>query len=456
MKAEVFKARRARLAEALPGQLIMLHSGKRQYRNLRSSSYPFRCSSHFLYCCGVFPPNTVILFDGAKSVLFVQPRRMLDNIWQGPQPPFEELATRCAADEVRALEDLPSLLQSIGRGKILTLPSFNPRVNLQLEQLLGRKPELEGVDSPLVLAMIQQRVCHDLPAQLEIARAADVAVSAIGRAMRYTCPGQREYQVQAEIEAEFLHQGMQPAFSSIVTCHGEILHNELCTNLLGDGDLLLADVGPETEEGYGADITRTWPVNGKFSPLQKDVYQVVLAMQLAAIAKVKPGVRFLDVHLTTWSVLAQGLVDLGLFSCSPDELMEKGIPALFFPHGVGHLLGLDPHDMEDLGDLAGYPAGRFRSTQFGLDALRLDRDLQPGMVVTIEPGFYWIPALFENEETLALVKASLSEKRLRELKAVRGIRIEDDLLVTADGSKVITAAAVKDVAGIEQLCQERL
>jgi Xaa-Pro aminopeptidase len=198
------------------------------------------------------------------------------------------------------------------------------------------------------------------------------------------------------MEAAIVARGMTCAYPSIVTPHGEILHSERYDHRLDAGDLLLADVGAETAGGWAGDVTRTWPVSGKFTTPQKEIYEVVLSAQRQAIAGVTPGTRYRNVHLLACQALAAGLVDLGILRGNPIELAADGVVALLFPHGIGHLLGLDVHDMEDLGDRAGYAPGRERSKQFGLSALRLDRDLAPGMAITIEPGFYVSPAVLDH------------------------------------------------------------
>jgi Xaa-Pro aminopeptidase len=239
-----------------------------------------------------------------------------------------------------------------------------------------------------------------------------------------------------------------------VTVHGEVLHDESHDRELLAGDLLLADVGSETPEGWAADVTRTWPVTGRFTEPQRAIYDVVLRAQSAAIAAVRPGVRYLDVHRVAGRTLLAGLIELGILRGDLDDLYARGAHALFFPHGIGHLLGLDVHDMEDLGDRAGYQAERKRSENFGDRYLRLDRDLEPGMLVTIEPGFYRIPYLLERPEEVLDVEDALDRKELERYAGVRGIRIEDDVLVTADGCEVLTAAIPKQADAVERAVRE--
>jgi len=257
--------------------------------------------------------------------------------------------------------------------------------------------------------------------------------------------------VRAAMEGVIIAHNMTNAYAGIISVHGEVLHNQEYSHRLQAGDLLLADVGAETAMGWASDVTRTWPVAGKFSSTQRHIYNLVLAAHDACIEKIRPGVEYLDIHLLSAQVITQGLVDLGILRGRVADLVEMDAHALFFPHGVGHLLGLDVHDMEDLGDLAGYQQGRVRSKRFGLSFLRLNRPLQPGMVVTIEPGFYQVPAILNNPEFQAKYRDVINWEKLAQFNDVRGIRIEDDVLVTETGSEVLTAQLPTEAEAVEQL-----
>ena len=230
---------------------------------------------------------------------------------------------------------------------------------------------------------------------------------------------------------------------------GEVLHNESHAGVVGPSDLVLCDAGAETREGWASDVTRVYPASGRFTATQRALYDVVHAANRAAIGKLGPGASYRAAHVEAGRTILRGLVDLGIFRGDVDGLFERGAHTVFFPHGVGHLMGLDVHDLEDLGDRAGYAPGRARSTRFGDAYLRLDRELAPGMVVTIEPGFYQVPAILRDPAIVGPVEADLDRAALARFADVRGIRLEDDVLVTETGVEILTRAIPIEAAAVE-------
>jgi Xaa-Pro aminopeptidase len=366
-------------------------------------------------------------------------------------PSLDELASELLV-EVRPaaeLRGLPLLAECAA------LPPQDYESALWLSELTGRDlqpgsgAELTGADERLAEAMIDLRLVHDSAAIDQLRQAAQVTERAHRAGMARARRAQREAGIRAAMEAEIMAAGFSTAYGSIVTVHGEILHNARHDGLLAEGELLLCDVGAETPEGFAGDVTRTWPVSGRFSGSQRAIYELVLTAQRAALASVKPGVRYRDVHRVAGGTLVDGLVALGILRGDAGELAADGAAALFFPHGVGHLLGLDVHDMEDLGDRAGYAPGRSRAATPAERYLRLDRDLIPGMAVTIEPGFYQIPRILADPAELGALAGALDREVLRRYADVRGIRIEDDVLVTATGCEVLTSGVPKSIEDVE-------
>lgn len=453
--------RRRRLGGLHRGPALIV-AGRPRARNYAANVFRYRADSHFLYLVGMHLPRAVLLGAGDRWELFAEPPHPSAALWHGEEATWEAITAATGVARMRPLAELQAAIDDLGGpARVGSVPAIDPLTRAWQAALLGRPwglrdddvdgpAPLEGADAAVADALVELRLCHD-DAALELLRIAAGGTEAAHRAgMAATAPGRREAEVVAAIEAAMTARGMQPAYGSIVSVHGEVLHNEHHLGTLQAGDLLLCDAGAE-HAGWASDVTRTWPVSGRFSPTQRDVYDVVLAAQEAAIAGVRPGARFRDLHLRASLVLARGLCDLGILRGDPEGLVERGAHALFFPHGLGHLLGLDVHDMEDLGDRAGYAPGRQRSPEFGLRYLRLDRDLRPGMLVTIEPGLYMVPAILADPELCGPLDrdGALNRERLARFADVRGIRIEDDVLCTAGDPEVLTAAIPKAPAAVE-------
>jgi Xaa-Pro aminopeptidase len=446
--ASAFAARRERLARRLNGDAIFF-SGRARARNFAANRYPFRAESHFLYFVGRPLEGAALVVTSNGSTLYIEPPDPEEALWSGPMPTLDAVERELGVS-VRPVSDL-----RVAEGTT-TLPVHDAMTSEFQSELLGRDVfagsgrELAEEDAALAELVIELRLQHDAAAIEQMRQAAVVSEAAHRAGMRGTRPGVREAAVLARMEAEIVERGCVHAYGPIVTTHGEVLHDERHDRELPERGLLLADVGAETPEGWASDVTRTWPTNGRFSESQRAIYEVVLESQRAAITAVKPGVRYLDVHRAAGKALLSGLIALGIYRGDLEDLYARGAAALFFPHGVGHLLGLDVHDMEDLGDRAGYAPGRSRSKTFGDRYLRLDRDLLPGMAVTIEPGFYRIPMLLEHPGEVGDLEGALDRSVLARYEDVRGIRIEDDVLVTASGSEVLSAGVPKEASDVER------
>jgi Xaa-Pro aminopeptidase len=445
---ETLKLRRQKLADLIEVPVV-LWSGGSASRNFAANVFPFRASSHFLYFAGLPIENAAIRLESGTLTLFVDESSLASALWHGASPTRDEIAAEIGADAAYPLSALADRTADA-----TTVAVQDSQTRLKQAELLDRtisSANPQRIDLDLAKAIVTLRLIHDEAALEEIRKAVAVTVNAHQTGMSATLNATVEADIRAAMERVIMANDMTCAYGSIVTVHGEVLHNDRYHHPVRPTDLLLADVGAETSTGWASDVTRTWATSGKFSPTQRDLYNVVLAAHDACIAAIRPGVEYRDIHLLAGHTIAEGLVDLGILRGQPADLVEMDAHALFFPHGVGHILGLDVHDMEDLGDLAGYESGRTRSQRFGLGYLRLDRPLRSGMVVTIEPGFYQVPAILQDSERRETYRDVVNWDRLAEFSDVRGIRIEDDVLVTDTGSEVLTAALPTSVDEIEQL-----
>ncbi len=450
--ARVFSERRRRLLDRYPEPALFV-AGFCRPRNFPANQHAFRAESHFLYLVGRSLEGAVLSTGGGNAVLYVPPPDAEAVLWAGPQSSLADLEKELEI-AVRPIDELSA------SPELATLPPQDGDTAEWLSERLGRDvdsgsgDDLDGADAKLADVMVELRLRHDAAAAAQIRQAVAVTELAHRGGMAATRPAIREAVVRAAMEQAIIANGMTCSYGSIVTGHGEVLHNERHDGVLEPADLVLADVGAETPEGWAADITRTWPVSGHYTSTQRTIYELVLDVQRAAIDAVQPGASYRDVHHTAGRRLVSGLVELGILRGDAQELFERGAAALFFPHGVGHLLGLDVHDMEDLGDRAGYAAGRKRSTSATDRFLRLDRDLEAGMAVTVEPGFYRIPAILDDSERVAPFVDALNRDELDKFSDVRGIRIEDDVLVTAEGNDVLSRSIPKHPGDVEATMRE--
>ncbi|MEH2153816.1 aminopeptidase P family protein [Nostoc sp.] len=446
---DTLRLRRQQLANLIDFPAI-LWSGSNSPRNFPANPFAFRASSHFLYFAGLPLSKAAIRLEAGKLELFIDDPSPSSALWHGEMPTREEIAEKIGADVAGPMAELESWVEDAATLAVQDAATWTQQSQLLNRWVLPQSPP-QGIDLELAKAIVSLRLTHDDAALTELRKAAAVTVEAHKAGMAATPQAKLEAEVRAAMEGVIIAHNMTTSYNSIVTVHGEVLHNEEYHHPLQPGDLLLADVGAETQTGWAGDVTRTWPVSGKFSSTQRDIYNVVLAAHDACIAKIHPGVEYGDIHLLAATVIAEGLVELGIFQGNPQDLVEMDAHALFFPHGIGHLLGLDVHDMEDLGDLAGYEEGRQRSDRFGLGYLRLNRPLRPGMLVTIEPGFYQVPAILNDANVRSKYQNVVNWQRLSEFADVRGIRIEDDVLVTTSGSEVLTAALPNHADTVENL-----
>jgi len=457
MNAETYKSRREVLRSAVDGGAILIMGNNDAPKNYLDNVYPFRQDSHFLYYAGINETGMAALIEpDGRAILFGRPYDPDDLVWHGPRPHVGDHAAAAGFADSMDIAELGSEIARLNGDRIPIhyLPPYRAERVLQLSRLIGRDPkEVEaGVSRDLVRAVCAQRLIKTDAEVAEIEDALGVTAEMYRVAMTEARPGRREFEIAGLMQARALELGCQQAFTPIVSVRGEVLHNHSYSNTLADGDLLLMDSGAESENFYASDITRTFPVNGQFSDRQRRVYEVVLAAQMAVISAAAPTHDNREMHRLAARTIAGGLTALGLMKGNPDDAVEVGAHALFFPHGIGHMMGLDVHDMEDLGDIVGYPEGEKRSTQFGLAFLRMTRPLEPGFVITVEPGVYFIPALMDQWPKENRHAEFIDYDRADEFRDFGGIRIEDDILITADGCRVLGPGIPKTVDEVEAAC----
>jgi len=454
MDAVTTRERRAALRAALPTGAILLPGNDLVPRNYRDNTYPFRQDSHFLYYVGVDQEGlAALLLPDGREVLYGQPPHPDDLVWFGPHPSLEDHARTAGIAETADIAGLAdAIAELVGRGEqVHYLPPYREDRTFWLGSVLDAAPDavLAGASKKLIRAVAAQRSIKTDAEVAEIEDALAVSREMYAAALATIAPGRTESEIVGALLAPSLSRDRQPSFNPIVSVHGEVLHNTSYANTLREGDLLLIDSGSESPHHYASDITRTFPVSGRFSTRQRDVYQVVLAAQLASIEAASPSRTNRDLHMVAARTIASGLKDLGLMQGDVDAAVAEGAHALFFPHGIGHMMGLDVHDMEDLGDVVGYPEGEARSTQFGLNFLRLSRRLEPGFVITIEPGVYFVPALIERWRAEGRHRDFIRYDRVAEMVGFGGIRIEDNVLITSSGHRVLGPAIPKGIDEVE-------
>jgi Xaa-Pro aminopeptidase len=455
---EVYIRRRQNLINKIDKGVIVIFGNMESSRNYKSNFYPFRQDSNFLYLFGIDYPDLIGLIDveSGKEIIYGDDPGLDDIIWMGPQISLSEKCKSAGIDEARSLRAFYSDITEITgkKRRIHYLPPYREQRRRQIEYYLNIKGDEAGssFSQELVSSLVGLRSIKSPVEIKEIeSTITEITHKMYLKAMEMAVPGNYEYAVSGALESIGLEKNCRMAFPVICTIHGEILHNTCQNNELREGDLLLIDSGAESKEHYATDITRTIPVGSKFSGKQKEIYSIVLKAQEESIKGIKPGIPYKSIHLNAAKIIATGLKELGLMTGDIDDAVEQGAHSLFFPHGLGHMMGLDVHDMEDLGeDNVGYNKEIKRSTQFGISNLRLGRRLQEGFVLTVEPGIYFIPELIKRWESEKKFSNFISYARLKTYTDFGGIRIEDDVLVTNDGSRVLGHPIPKQISELEK------
>ncbi len=456
--ANIYATRRKNLRAELSGGLILFLGNQEVPFNYPANTYSFRQDSNFSYFFGLDHPDlaAVIDLDEDKDYIFGNDVDIDDIIWMGVQPTIKDQANKVGVEHTGPLTDLNTMINTAreaGR-PVHFVPPYRGETIIWLADLMGiHHLEIKSKTSePLIKAIIKLRMKKDSFEVAEIEKMVNVARKMHITGMKMAKPGIVEREIAGTIEGIALSMGGPVSFPVILSINGQTLHNHHHHNTLVEGRMLVMDAGCENELHYSSDITRTVPVGGKFNSRQKGIYEVVLKANLAAINAVKPGVPFKEIHMLAAREVAKGLIDLGIMKGDPVEAAGKGAHTLFFPHGLGHPLGLDVHDLEGLGEnLIGYDDEVQRSQEFGLAFLRFGRKLQEDFVMTIEPGIYFIPELIDIWKAENKLAEFINYDVVDTYKDFGGIRIEDDILVTADGCRVLGQPIPKTVSEIEDI-----
>lgn len=461
-KPETYTRRRAALHQELKNGIAIFPGNEEAAFNYPANTYHFRQDSTFSYFFGINQPDLagIIDFDNSSDILYGNDVDMDDIIWMGPQPSIADRGKLAGITKTSPLADFATYVKdAIAKGrKVHFLPPYRGETKIMLSELLGIAPgKLKAESSEeLIYGVVKLRSIKSDEEVAEIEKMVDVAYLMHTTSMKMAHPGIVEQEIAGTIEGIALAHAGPVSFPVILSVDGQTLHNHNHGNILATGRMMVTDAGCESVETlYSSDITRTVPVGGKFTPRQKEIYEIVLKANVEAIKAIKPGITYREIHLLAAKVIVEGLKSAGLMKGDTDAAVKAGAHAMFFPHGLGHMMGMDVHDMEHLGEnYVGYDQEIKRSNQFGTAFLRLGRRLQPGFVLTVEPGIYFIPALIDQWKAEGKFNEFINFDKVETYKDFGGIRIEDDILVTDDGHRVLGKPIPKTVAEIEAIMQK--
>jgi len=442
---KVYLQRRSALKSKINAGILLFLGNEDSPMNYKDNTYHFRQDSTFLYYFGISEPSlaAIIDLDEDETILFGNEMGIDDIVWMGRQKTLAEKSADSGLTKVLPLDQLDTFLNQYQAKKraVHFLPPYRPENKIKLANWFNIPIDQlkEQASLAFIKAVVAQRSVKSAEEIVELDRAASLSADIHLMVMQEAKPGMYERELAAKIQGAALASGGNLAYPVILTVRGEILHNHYHGNQLQDGQLVLNDSGVETALGYAGDLTRTFPVGKKFSPEQKDVYDIVLNAYTHAKNLLAPSVRYLDVHLASCKMLAQGLKDIGLMKGNVEDAVQAGAHAMFFQCGTGHMMGLDVHDMEDLGEqYVGYTDELVKNTtQFGLKSLRLGKALESGYVLTVEPGVYIIPELIDRWKAASQFTEFINYDKLDQFRNFSGIRVEDDFLVTESGSRML-------------------
>ncbi len=447
--------RRHNLRTGIDSGIILLMGNDESPMNYTDNIYRFRQDSTFLYYFALKRAGLVgiIDVDQSKHYIFGNDFTIDDFVFMGFQPALSKLAESVGVEEIGTLTQLDNYLKdAVAKGRsIHFLPPYRAENKIKLWHWLGINPmEIQKAASvELIKSIVAQREIKSDEELVEIEKAVDTSVDMHVTAMQIVRPGLIESDIVSKVHEISLQAGGYVSFPVVATIHGETLHNPFHGNKLKEGDLFLLDCGAETDMGYAGDLSSTMPVSPQFSPRQKEIYDIVLESHDHSIEMLKPGIPFKEIYYAASGIIVDGMKGLGLMKGDTDEIVQAGAHAMFFPCGLGHQMGLDVHDMEDLGEVyVGYE-GKAKSTQFGIKSLRLAKPLTSGMVVTIEPGIYFIPSLIDMWRAEKRFTDFINYDKLEVYKDFGGIRNEENFVITKGGYKLLGKKKPKTIEDVE-------
>ena len=456
--ANTYQSRRDRLRKELKTGVALFLGNQEAPMNYAGNTYHFRQDSNFLYFFGIDKPGLagIIDADTGQDILFGDDLSMEDVVWMGAMPKMRELAGEAGVAVSHPYKRLFNFIKNHRRpGRhVHFTPPYRHDNMLLLQQLVKIAPAAQkaAASEALIRAIVAQRAHKSAEEVEEMERAVDITGAMHVAAMREARAGKMECELAGLVEGLAVANGGHLSYPVILSVNGQILHNHYHGNILQNGQLVLGDFGAETSMHYAGDITRSFPVGRKFSAKQREIYEIVLDAEVSAIQSLRPGIPYRDVHLAAARRMAEGLKALGLMQGDLDEAVALGAHALFFPHGLGHMIGLDVHDMEDLGEnFVGYSDTVRRSDQFGTAYLRLARTLEPGFVLTVEPGIYFIPQLIDQWRRKNRFTEFINYPALKKYRDFGGIRTEDNVLITDTGHRILGEPIPKTVEEVENL-----
>jgi len=454
---KTYSERRRILKGKVGKGIILLFGNDESPMNYTDNTYHFRQDSNFLYYFGIQHPGLAAIIDieNDKEIIFGDDFTIDDIVFMGPKPTIVERAELCGVANVLPVYQLGEVLGSYRKkgNPIHFLPLYRPENKIRLYELLGIAPKdvANTFSVDLVKAIVNQREIKTEEEIAQIHQAVNVTVDMHVAAMKFAKPGITEAYVTAEIQKIAIAARGNISFPIIATINGQTLHNHYHGNVLKEGDLFLIDAGFENEMCYAGDLSSTVPVSKKFTSVQKQIYQLTLDSHQAAIDAARLNKPFKNVHIAASKIIFEGLKSMGLTKGNTDDAFEAGAHALFFPCGTGHMMGLDVHDMEDLGEVwVGYD-GQPKSTQFGLKSLRLAKPLQPGHVYTIEPGIYFIPELMDLWRSQNKFNEFINWDEVYKYRNFGGIRNEEDFVMTENGARLLGKPKPKTIEEIEAI-----